>query len=480
MLEDSARFGELGAVVWFSSKVTDGAPLTGLCHVAAACSLLGAPALLGPQVGGYCHEQATGRRLDYDLESFDELDRPGRAAITGLVAGLARSGPVTLVPFFAYRLTSALARTVPAVRLLGNPPELERRLDHKPWVDGELDRLGVPRVRWYPVAADAVPGLPFPLVARPPRGTGGTGMTLVHDPAELRALLDGAQDAATDAAAAEAPDPDGGLCVSQFLPNAVSVNASACVNADGTVSPQPLSLQIIGAPECSPRLFGYCGNDFGRAPGVLADGEVAQIAAILDRVGRWLHGLGFRGVFGVDVLVREGRVLVCELNPRFQGSSHLGALLMREAGAPDAYYSHLTAHLGRRPAGERPGLAEIVAAQRPLAQIFCYGGRPEPAAPPEQVPAAAGIRSGQVEFLPQPGTVLAPHALRFRRVVDECVLDESGRRLLPTAAAEITALRTASTAAASAASAAASAASAAPEHPSHPVRQPMTAGAGRA
>jgi len=41
------------------------------------------------------------------------------------------------------------------------------------------------------------------------------------------------------------------------------------------------------------------------------------------RIGGWLHQAGFRGMFGIDFLVQGINVYPMEINPRFQGSTHI-------------------------------------------------------------------------------------------------------------------------------------------------------------
>ena len=419
-------FASLGQVVWFSSKVTDGAPLADICDLAAACSLLGPADAIVPGLGGYCHEAATGERWDYDERSFDETDEQAQAAIRAVIVALALNGQTTILPFFAYRLTSRIALAIPNVRLLGNPPDLERMFDQKPWVERELSQLGVRVVGWrhYFRSTLHFADIDFPLVVRPPAGTGGQGMYLLQDARDLGSLRVGS-------------DLPSFVSVAEYLAGWLSVNVTGCVNADGSVSCQPVSLQIVGAPDCTPRTFGYCGNDFGSAARLLDRAQVNTIERQLHTVGRWMNTYGFRGAFGLDFMVKDGDVLVSELNPRFQGSSHLGSWLAREAGLEDVYQQHIRSHLGVPSAGPAPPLADIVAAQRDLAQVFCYAGVPDAGNAGDTPPTD----DERVEFLPSPSTRLDPHALLFRYVTRQRVLDAEGKALLGVVGRRLQALR---------------------------------------
>jgi ATP-grasp domain-containing protein len=413
-------FDALGQVVWFSSKVTDGAPLREVCNLAAVCSLIGSTDQVQLGLAGHCVEDATGHRFDYDRRSFDEMKIEHQWPIVELIRDLASSGPTTLLPFFAYRLTTSLALSTRNVRLLGNPPDLERMFDYKPWVEDQLGRLGVRTVSWHHFRKSEPYDLKigFPMVIRPPVGTGGDGMFFVADHAALATLL-------------ATPYMPEFLSAATYLSDVLPLNVTGCVNTDGSVSQHPVSLQVIGASVCTPRRFGYCGNDFGRAVEALHDNEIRSIERMLDSVGRWMSGFGFRGAFGLDLMIKDGEVIISELNPRFQGSSHLGAELMRDAGFDDVYQQHIRSHLGMTPSGARPGLLEVVRAQRNLSQVFCYNmpwEAPKPAARVAKAPESAGH---VVEFVPAPEVTLDSHALLFRYVTHEVVLDQNGRNLLP-------------------------------------------------
>lgn len=162
------------------------------------------------------------------------------------------------------------------------------------------------------------------------RTTGGVGLVRIDDPAALEAMWP-RQDEAF-------------VSVAPYIDRAVPVNVSGVVWRDG-VTVHPASVQLIGVPGCTTRAFGYCGNDFG----ALADFDVDLVDAIeraTVAIGGWLGGYGYRGAFGVDFLVDEhGVPLFTEINPRFQGSTHLSCQIAVLDGQSCLLLEHLAALL---------------------------------------------------------------------------------------------------------------------------------------
>lgn len=109
------------------------------------------------------------------------------------------------------------------------------------------------------------------------------------------------------------------------------------------------SLQIVGLPDCTAQETKYCGNDF-TAMKKQTDSIIQQIADLTETIGNILFGFGYRGIFGLDFILDENKILLLEINPRFQGSTlltHRLELLQRKN--PLIRY-HLAAYgIGRVP-----------------------------------------------------------------------------------------------------------------------------------
>ena len=220
--------------------------------------------------------------------------------------------------------------------------------EHKPWVEASLAELGIPHIPWTYVAdEDQLRTKEWlnrgPLVLRRSRTSGGTGIVLVKEPSALEA---------------EWPhDEEGFVSVSSYIENSLPLNVGATVWHNG-VSVHFPSVQLIGVPNCVGRPFGYCGNDFGLAA-QLDDDVINQVEESTVAIGGWLHGFGYRGTFGVDYLLSSGQLLFTEINPRFQGSTHLSCRLSIDAGEGCLMLEHIGALIGMSAPVRRPLIEQV-------------------------------------------------------------------------------------------------------------------------
>lgn len=347
--------------MWFGIRGTDAAPLLRVPQFAASFSIvdrLGAASLDTT----ICLESITGRRVDLDaydmdLDSSDEARR-----FRGELLRVAN----TTTAVASYR-PSHLVETVvlsggPTCRRVGMFKERQSAYEFKPWVERELAGSGGRVIPWRYVADEyrsAVGDMlnDGPIVLRATRGSGGEGVTLLRSVDDLEELW---------------PSRDDGIAsVARFIDPAVPTNVAGCVYRDGTVAIHPLSIQLIGIPECTDRPFGYCGNDFAAAASFSA-AQLADIEAEFGIVGRWLASTGYIGAFGLDLLVSDAGVFITEVNARLQGSSALSSELCAVAGFPDIVTEHVAAGLGLPPPSRRPLLAELVEAIEPASQVIIH------------------------------------------------------------------------------------------------------------
>jgi len=120
------------------------------------------------------------------------------------------------------------------------------------------------------------------------------------------------------------------LKVSSFIDGA-SICATACITGGGVVL-GTIRKQVIGVKELclEGKLDGvYCGNQWGAV-----DERVGRrVDDVLTKLGSYLSERGYKGIFGVDLMVdKKGRALTIECNPRYQGSSTLEGMMMEKAG----------------------------------------------------------------------------------------------------------------------------------------------------
>ncbi|RKN08345.1 ATP-grasp domain-containing protein [Streptomyces radicis] len=161
--------------------------------------------------------------------------------------------------------------------------------------------------------------------------------------------------------------PDEELRVSRLV-EGPSLTVSACVAGD-RVAVSAVSRQLVGVPELTPHWGGHCGNQLLGAddlPG--AAYERAREAA--RAVGEELRLRGYRGVFGLDLVVDGAdRVLAVEINPRFQTVVSLVQRAERAAGLLPSLALHVLACLlpsvpVRTAAVAMPSLAQLVSCAR--------------------------------------------------------------------------------------------------------------------
>jgi ATP-grasp domain len=112
------------------------------------------------------------------------------------------------------------------------------------------------------------------------------------------------------------------VLVQQFRPG-ISLNVHAVIFADNILLAPP-SMQIIGSEVCSLKKFEWCGNDF-HVKGSVPDDLITRALALTRKIGRLMKAQGYRGTFGLDLLldIAHDQVYLLEINPRQQGSTSL-------------------------------------------------------------------------------------------------------------------------------------------------------------
>lgn len=322
-------------LIWFGTRGDDAEALCDIEQFAASYSLISTFA--GRlTVEGFALEDLTRVRVDldaYDLDDHlrDEAVQRMRDRLLGLL-----SRPSALVTYRPSTFLSAVSFSrLDRCLHLGLFKGHQDSFEHKPWIETAVAALGLPTIPWrYIPDVEMVRSRRLledgPIMLRRSRTSGGVGLAYVDDPALLDALW---------------PDEDEAyVSVAPFVPDAVPLNISAVVWREG-VTVHPLSLQLVGVPELTSRRFGYCGNDFAAAA-CLERSIIDQVERATRAIGTWMGGFGYRGVFGVDFLVKDGIALFTEVNPRFQGSTHLSCQVSVEKDESCLLLDHLAAHLG--------------------------------------------------------------------------------------------------------------------------------------
>jgi hypothetical protein len=241
-----------------------------------------------------------------------------------------------------YQASAELERLVqqyPGIRIMNPSAAITDQLNRRTWVRRQLKALGVPVIPGSEVRLDPAMFEPLvqrhglPLVVSLDQSAAGSGLHLIHDEADFRAVAEAHRGTAA--------------AVMQYI-NGRSLSMAAVRSDTGTLLGEP-SHQIIGQPALTNLSFGWCGNDFSGS--LLQEHEIEQMRAMQLRIGAWLGGLsvdgrtGFRGIFGIDYISDGRQVYFTEINPRFLGTTALMADREQELGRIPVSFLHMVPFL---------------------------------------------------------------------------------------------------------------------------------------
>lgn len=347
---------------WFGTRGDDARSLCDLDQFKGSFTILNRPAWLSNSES-VSYEDLTGTRVDLDAWDIDDhlFDPPThqfRRAMLNAMAGQDHA----IVPYRPSNFLSALefARNDRGLSL-GLFAGHQHVFEHKPWVESAVKQMGLPMVPWRYIADEEQLDIrdllaDGPVVLRPSRGSGGSGMSKVED----------AKGVAEKWPAGE----EFFASVAPYLSGCVPLNVGAVVWDRGITLHFP-SVQLIGIPECAARPFGYCGNDFASVKEI-EPALIDQVEAMTIRIGNWLRLQGYRGAFGIDFMVDRGTALFTEINPRFQGSTRMSAQLSVELDQPCVLMDHIAAMLHLDCPDDRPRLVDQVAEMPARAQVIVH------------------------------------------------------------------------------------------------------------
>jgi len=353
----------LGArkLVWVGTRGHDGACLMDLPQFSESYAII-APLGSVSLAVDLALEEISAQRVDLDVYRIeDDRSQAAQEFRRQLLDSLTE--PAVVVAYRPSALLSALCYPrSDFVSYMGMFHERQATFEHKPWVENELRRNGIPIIPWRYFAEEdrqrleekvAAGGT---LVVRANRSDGGAGLRIISNPEEIGEQISDAR--------------DGFIAATPLLEPHIPININACVFRDGTISLHPASIQLIGIQECTRRRFGYCGNDFA-AIKELDTNLVLEFESMTRGAGRWLWSQGYLGAFGVDALIHGGKVLLAEINPRLQGSSSLSARIDGRMMRADIFLCHLAAHIGL-PLPSNVGLEELVQMQPGFSQVIYH------------------------------------------------------------------------------------------------------------
>lgn len=112
--------------------------------------------------------------------------------------------------------------------------------------------------------------------------------------------------------------PNEEYLISPYIQDAISLNAHIIISEKNVLFLPP-SIQII--TEIENKLL-YCGADFICYKS-LPDDVISKIENIINRLGKFIQQQGYKGILGIDLILKEKQIYFMEFNTRFQASSHL-------------------------------------------------------------------------------------------------------------------------------------------------------------
>ncbi len=416
------------ALIWLGFRGTDAAVLQKIPQFSRVFSIT-APLEANLAVVETCLEILQKRRVDLHTYTPDKDDSVEIRKLQKLLFAELNKPAAVL----AYRpdkfFTNVYFPNAENVEYFGLFFARQLAFENKPWVESELRKIGVRTIPWkyyglnnFPEVMELIKQGRIVVRIESSSVGGGGNMLIMRDENKISKLLN--------------IDQNSLISISPYFQSSVSLNVNACLFQDGSISLHGPSLQLIGIKSCTNHDLGYCGNDFAR----IRDLDVSilnELEEMVVKVGRWLSGMGYLGVFGVDAIEYQGHAYFSEINPRFQNSSVIAAQLDRELDLPDLYLNQMAAFWGLS-APPYISLRELAKQQSRVSQIICYNQHPQPISCRDTLYMKK--ENADCTLLPAPDVEVVPEGMLFRLLVDGPVTVD-GQSLLESYEKEISALK---------------------------------------
>jgi len=385
-----------------------------------------------------------------ELESGER--RGGGGGVEGLlqgpiadrIAAALTEGPRRVISWCSTETMEALAAASnDSLQILAVPVAVQEQFEDKVVFRRALPELGiqpVPHSICHLCEVDFAQserrfGLPF--VVQMATGYGGSGTFFVTSPDQLLSL--------------QSEKDDQEVTVSKYIAG-LAPNVTAVVLDDGLLMAHP-TVQLVGVPQCVDWPPKYCGNDFVAAK-QLPQRVIQTLLEQTRKIGVWMAGRGFRGLFGIDSVVDGPHVYPLEINPRLQGSTAILTELQNVSAQLPLWLVHVVGHLDggqellRRLELQRPTPGPLCGSRvniRNLKNDWCeVGGLLQPGVYEWDGTQAAYRRAGLTvadcqapdEFVvtggvPTPGKRVGPRAGLCEIHTRHAVLDGASNRLQP-------------------------------------------------
>ena len=261
----------------------------------------------------FSFEQQTGVREKWDNFSVGRLFT-GKTAEDVKRYFVDQQTTTHVIAFAAAPALEEFAASHPdRINVLAVPVTLKEQLDDKIYLRNHLHSLGIePLPAEVSVLADVqfealVRKFGLPFVVQFPIGASGSGTYFIHSADDLEHLRQNYH-------------LDSQITVAKYI-DGPSLSIHVTIVGGKIVLSYP-TVQLVGLPECAPKDGVYCGSDFFS----MQQFPNSLFATLFDqsyKIGVWLRGQGYRGVFGIDFLAQGEQVYPIEINPRYQASTDI-------------------------------------------------------------------------------------------------------------------------------------------------------------
>lgn len=401
-------------LVWFGNRATDGLALSAFPELACVGGIIAPAETAGTHWIAPTLEESWGRRVDLNMFDIDALPPTDLAHMRARLLRILRQPCVLMCYRPSAFLSSLMYPSGGSCTYWGIPHLQQRAFEYKPWVESQLERLGLRIIPWRHYSVLDWPDImgrsqPLPCVVRMATGSGGAAITLAHDFDDIHDFCNRAD--------------EGIISVSTYMEGALPLSINAVVFRDAEVFLAAPSLQLLGLVDCTTRPFGFCGNDFGFTR-TLPSAAIEKLEQAVTHIGRWLARAGYVGCFGVDFLLWDGDLYFTEINPRFTASSTLSARHDAEADATDVILEHMAAFAGLATVARPPLNETMRRIPAPRSQVMVFNRSDQSIGRAHVgITAANGIELTEVARI---GDYIAPEAQFFKATVDGRVTTENG------------------------------------------------------
>lgn len=205
----------------------------------------------------------------------------------------------------------------------------EEKISQTAWLDGLGSTLLMPHTV---CTLSDVKSVSLPAIIQFNTGHTGNGTQLVSSVEELEIL--------------QKQFPNRLVRISQYV-SGPTYTINAVVDAV-TTHIGPVMYQITGLAPFTDLPYATIGNDWHVPSVLLTPDQQLQCVSIIEVIGRGLHTLGWRGCFGIDVVVdtEKNKVYVIEVNMRQTASVSFESSLQRMNGSLSTGQAHIAALLG--------------------------------------------------------------------------------------------------------------------------------------